>query len=220
MNFEFNGKIYNYNYLIEDNIITISKKSDIVYTGNISDVVILCFVEKNILGAGQIVLSLPNRERVFVDGFRENQRSNYIELFQILKDKTEFLNLDYMKAMKYIKPEIRKEKEIQESIKKEQKSMKNEYQRKGFKLIEETKYVCTQCNTIWFYGKQDKMDDVSNRLISIGALMQGKSLTGTYHEQLIKDNSKCPKCGSRAITKSKARYWFNNKSGERVEVKE
>jgi DNA-directed RNA polymerase subunit RPC12/RpoP len=164
-----------------------------------------------------MVLSLPNKDKVFVDSFRKTDRSNFIKLFQILKDKTEFMDLDFMIAMKYMKPEVRKEKEHIQNDKEEQKNKKMELLRKGFRLIEEIKCECTQCNTVWFYGKQDKMDDISNKLISVGAHMQGKSLTGSYHEQLIKDTNKCPKCGSRAIAKTKVKYWFNNKSGESVE---
>jgi DNA-directed RNA polymerase subunit RPC12/RpoP len=50
--------------------------------------------------------------------------------------------------------------------------------------------------------------------------MQGKLLTSTYHEQLVKDNNKCPKCGSRAIVKSKVKYWFNEKNGQSVDYKD
>jgi hypothetical protein len=49
--FEFKGKSYNYS--IEDDKITIFKKKNIVFTGNISDIVLLCFVEKNFLGWGK-----------------------------------------------------------------------------------------------------------------------------------------------------------------------
>jgi hypothetical protein len=190
MNFELKGKFHD--YYIEDDKITISKKKDIIYTGNISDIVLLCFVEKNALGAGQIALSLPNSEKAFIDSFRKEHRDGFVELFQVLKNKTNFLNLNYMEAVKYVKPEIMRERElkenaeeIQKAAKEEQRKEKMQLLKKGFKLIDETKCVCTQCNAVWFYGNQDKLDDISNRLISAGALMQGKSLTSTYHEQLI-----------------------------------
>jgi len=220
MQFQFKGKVYDYS--IDDDKITISKKNKIVFSGNIKDIIILGFVEKNILGAGQIVLSLPDRKRAFVDGFREKHRSDFIKLFQILKDKTEFLNLSYIKAINYIDPEIKEEtkEEPEENAKNEQRKKKWELLKRGFKLIEEIKCVCTQCNTTWFYGKEDKIDNISNRLISLGAHMQGKSLTGSYHEQLIKDPDKCPKCGSRAIAKTKVKYWFNSKTGESIDYKE
>ena len=224
MNYEFKGRTYDYSII--DDKLTIFKKKDIVFTGNISDIVILCFVEKNILGAGQIVLSLPDRDKVFLEGFREKDRDNYIKLFQILKDKTEFLNLSYTKAVTYVKPEAKETRELQKEAKKELKNEKKEQKDekkklliKGFRLIEETKCTCTKCNETWFYGKQDKMDDFSNKAIAIGALMQGKTLTGSYHEQLVKDKGVCPKCGSRAIARQKVKYWFNSKTGESIEVK-
>jgi DNA-directed RNA polymerase subunit RPC12/RpoP len=216
--FEFKGKSYNYS--IEDDKITIFKKKNIVFTGNISDIVLLCFVEKNFLGVGQIVLSLPDTAKVFIDGFKEKQRDDYIKLFQILKDKAEYLDLSYIKAASYIKPEVREERELKKAAKREPRDMKMKLLKEGYKQIAETKCVCTQCSNVWFFGSTDKIDDISNRLIAVGAHMQGKSLTGSYHEQLIKDADKCPQCGSRAITKQKVKYWFNSKTGDRIEVNE
>jgi hypothetical protein len=128
MNFELRGRLYD--YFIEDDKITILKKKDTIYTGNIDKLIILCFVEKNIFGAGQIALSLPNREKVFIDGFRKEHRNGFIELFHILKDKTEFLNLNYIKAIQYVKPKIRKGKELKEIAKEEQKKEKRELLKK------------------------------------------------------------------------------------------
>jgi hypothetical protein len=218
MNFELKGK--SHDYKIEDDQITISKNKDVVYSGDVGDVTLLSFVKKNVFGAGQIVMSLPDREKVYMDSFRENHRNGYIGLFEALKDKTEFLDLNYIEALKYVKPEVKKEKELQEAAKKEQRNQKVELLKQGFKIVEETKCTCTRCNEVWYCGNQDKLDNISNGLISAGAFMQGKSLTGTYHEQLVKDSNQCPKCGSRAIAKEKVKYWFHEKKGESVEYKE
>lgn len=105
-------------------------------------------------------------------------------------------------------------------MKKERKELKNSTnQRKNLKLIKETKCVCTQCHTVWFYGKDDTSDNFSNRLISVGAAMQSKSLTSSYHKKLIKDFNKCSNCGSRAITKEEIKHLFNSRTGETIEYK-
>jgi hypothetical protein len=122
MNFELKGKIYN--YYVEDDKISIFKKKDLIFTGNIADINILCFLEKNIFGAGQIVLSLPDREKVFIDGFRNEHRNSFIELFQLLKAKTAFLNLSYFEATQYVKPDIKKKENFKGLLKRSRKKRK------------------------------------------------------------------------------------------------
>lgn len=83
-----------------------------VFKGNISDIVIVAFVKKNIFGAGQLALSLPDRHKVFIDSFRKKHRSDFIELFEILNEEAKFLNMSITKAIKYVNLEVKDEKSL------------------------------------------------------------------------------------------------------------
>jgi len=72
-------------------------------------------------------------------------------------------------------------------------------------IITETKCICNSCQNIWYYGKSDVMISRAN-----DSLNRGKELlccTGCLPalfitDKVVVDHNKCPKCGTRSITKS------------------
>lgn len=72
------------------------------------------------------------------------------------------------------------------------------------KEIRETKCTCEACKNIWFYGKSDEKENKMNALHNAGKAMM--CCGGCFPSLLIKDKqvkdlSKCPKCGSKAVVK-------------------
>jgi predicted RNA-binding Zn-ribbon protein involved in translation (DUF1610 family) len=72
------------------------------------------------------------------------------------------------------------------------------------KKIAETKNTCTACGNIWFYGKQEVTEAKTAALGNLSKSMM--CCGGCLPALLIKDKTvpdlnKCPKCGSRAITR-------------------
>lgn len=70
------------------------------------------------------------------------------------------------------------------------------------KTIKETKCTCNACGNIWFFGKQEALENAANAMGNLGKNMM--CCTGCLPALLIPnknvmDLGKCPKCGSRAI---------------------
>jgi predicted RNA-binding Zn-ribbon protein involved in translation (DUF1610 family) len=71
--------------------------------------------------------------------------------------------------------------------------------------IRETKCECKACGNVWFYGKQEEWVNAGSQLHNIGKEMMcctGCAPATLIPDQKVTDFDKCPKCGSRAITKS------------------
>lgn len=82
------------------------------------------------------------------------------------------------------------------------------------KKIKETKSTCKACGHIWYYGKDEVTSNFGDKMQNLGSEMSnaGKDVmccTGCLPalfipEKKIKqvqDLDKCPKCGSKAVTK-------------------
>lgn len=72
------------------------------------------------------------------------------------------------------------------------------------KEIKETKCTCEACKNVWFYGKTEERENAMNALSNAGKAMM--CCGGCFPSLLIKDKevrdfSKCPKCGSKAVKK-------------------
>jgi uncharacterized OB-fold protein len=84
------------------------------------------------------------------------------------------------------------------------------------KKISETKATCKSCGNVYFYGKTEALDNCaasfSNAGDDMGEVSKGAlCCTGCWPAVFIPeskrrkviDYGKCPKCGSRAVTKEK-----------------
>lgn len=82
------------------------------------------------------------------------------------------------------------------------------------KKIKETKCTCKACGKVWYYGKQEAVENFGKRMESLGADLSntGKDLmccTGCLPALFIpekkqketKDLNRCPECGSKAVKK-------------------
>ena len=72
------------------------------------------------------------------------------------------------------------------------------------KEIKETKCTCQACGNVWYYGKQERMQNTGNALMNGGKSMM--CCSGCVPALLIPDKkvidlNKCPTCGSKAIVK-------------------
>jgi hypothetical protein len=72
----------------------------------------------------------------------------------------------------------------------------------GIKEIRETKCICTSCNNIWFYGKEEV--DEQNANIKDNCLKASLCCSGCFPalflpDKKIVDFNKCPKCNSKAV---------------------
>lgn len=77
------------------------------------------------------------------------------------------------------------------------------------KTISETRATCQACGNVWHYGKMDELDSASAAFSNAGKSMM--CCTGCVPAAFIRDKKvvdlgKCPKCGSRAITKEKVKH--------------
>lgn len=81
-------------------------------------------------------------------------------------------------------------------------------------MIKETKCTCNACSKVWYYGKQEAVENFGNNLQNLGADVRntGKDMmccTGCLpalfipdkHKNEVRDLNSCPQCGSKAITK-------------------
>jgi hypothetical protein len=74
----------------------------------------------------------------------------------------------------------------------------------GPRLIKETRCTCAACGNVWHYGKMDSLREAGNAMQDAGKAMM--CCTGCLPAVFIPtktpiDLNKCPKCGSRAVTK-------------------
>lgn len=72
------------------------------------------------------------------------------------------------------------------------------------KIIQETKNTCQACGNIWFYGKQEVSEVNAAKMQNAGKAMMccgGCLPAAVVPNKKVTDLNKCPKCGSRAITK-------------------
>ena len=70
--------------------------------------------------------------------------------------------------------------------------------------IKETRATCTACGNVWHYGKVEQLESAGAALENAGKAMM--CCTGCVPAILIPDKKvvdlgKCPKCGSKAVTK-------------------
>jgi len=71
--------------------------------------------------------------------------------------------------------------------------------------IRETRCECKACGNVWFYGKSERMKNVGNEMQNLGKGMMcctGCAPAAFIRKRNVIDYNKCPKCGSRAISKS------------------
>jgi len=82
------------------------------------------------------------------------------------------------------------------------------------KLIRETQCTCAACGNVWYYGKQEELQNRADRMINAGNQMGnlgndmmccGGCFPAAFlpKSQIkeVKDLNKCPKCNSSAIKK-------------------
>lgn len=209
-----------YNFIDEDNIIITRKflKSQI-YQGSCSRLVVIEYGPFNTLrGEARILtISLPNKIDKIIT---EMEIGDFIKIDTIYRKLIKTCQVDIvsrLKACSYVHPEIKEEilikkkekqdtrdKEHNESLRKreQEKSEITEKKRSiaGCKMKEEVKHKCVRCGVEWYSGKFEEYKNLSNAL----AFNQ-------YGVNNLKDINKCPKCGSRATTAQKVRYWVDKK---------
>ncbi|UCZ54971.1 hypothetical protein LGQ02_09715 [Bacillus shivajii] len=83
------------------------------------------------------------------------------------------------------------------------------------KKIKETKCTCKACQHVWYYGKQDVIQNTGDKIQNFGSEMSntGKDMmccTGCLPalfipnkkiKENVKDLDQCPNCGSKAVKK-------------------
>jgi DNA-directed RNA polymerase subunit RPC12/RpoP len=70
--------------------------------------------------------------------------------------------------------------------------------------IKETRCTCQSCGNVYHYGKSEEIENCGNAMQNCGKSMScctGCGPAVLVKDQPVKDLSKCPKCGSRAIKK-------------------
>jgi DNA-directed RNA polymerase subunit RPC12/RpoP len=72
------------------------------------------------------------------------------------------------------------------------------------KEIRETKCTCSACSNVWYYGKEEvsknrgaKMNQVGKAMMCCGGCLPALLIPNRE----VVDLAKCPKCGSKAVTK-------------------
>ena len=82
------------------------------------------------------------------------------------------------------------------------------------KKIKETKCTCKACGKVWFYGKEEAMENFGDKMQNLGNSMSNTGqdmmccsgcLPAAFMSKApvkdVKDLNKCPDCGSKAIDK-------------------
>ena len=72
------------------------------------------------------------------------------------------------------------------------------------KIITENKRTCTACGNVWYFGKQEGMDNALAAISNAGKSMScctGCLPAKALPNEKVVDYDKCPKCGSRAVKK-------------------
>jgi hypothetical protein len=90
------------------------------------------------------------------------------------------------------------------------------------KIIKETKCICNSCGNIWFFGKQEAMENAANALSNAGKGMM--CCTGCLPAIFIKDKNiidlgKCPKCGSRNNKKGNYSPLICSSNGNGIQIR-
>lgn len=70
--------------------------------------------------------------------------------------------------------------------------------------IKETRCTCQSCGNVYHYGKAEALENAGNSMQNCGKSMMccsGCVPAVFIGNKPVKDLKKCPKCGSRAITK-------------------
>lgn len=74
--------------------------------------------------------------------------------------------------------------------------------------ISETRATCQACGTVWHYGN-DELESAGAAMSNAGKSMMccgGCAPALFIPDKKFVDLSKCPKCGSRAVTKKKVEH--------------
>ena len=82
--------------------------------------------------------------------------------------------------------------------------MNNMEQEKKLNEIKETKCTCAACGNVWFYGKEEEKEKKLNQLHNASKAMMccsGCLPALLIKERGVRDLNKCPKCGSKAVSK-------------------
>src|SRR5664280_2502223 len=83
------------------------------------------------------------------------------------------------------------------------------------KSVSETKCTCVACGRVWYYGKLEALDSVSDSLLNVGKNLMA---CGTccwpafFFDKKVVDYNKCPDCGSKAIRKETVVHEINTVS--------
>jgi len=75
--------------------------------------------------------------------------------------------------------------------------------------IKETRCACQSCGFVYHYGKAEEIENCGNAMQSCGKTMScctGCVPAAAIKTQPVRDLNKCPKCGSRAVTKEIVTY--------------
>jgi DNA-directed RNA polymerase subunit M/transcription elongation factor TFIIS len=79
----------------------------------------------------------------------------------------------------------------------------------GVKEVKETKCTCNACGNVWYYGKQEILENtaaVMNNLSNAACCCSGCLPALLLPNKKIVDLNKCPKCGSHAIEKEEVTH--------------
>lgn len=96
-------------------------------------------------------------------------------------------------------------------------SMNSQNQKK--RTIKETKCTCQACGNIWYYGKEDSIKNVGEKMESFGNSLSNTSkdmmccggcvpalFIPEKQEKDVKDLNQCQKCGSKAVKKEEVTH--------------
>ena len=75
---------------------------------------------------------------------------------------------------------------------------------KSRKKITETRCTCRTCGDVWHYGKSDELESAGAAMSNLGKSMMccgGCLPAAVIPEKKVVDLGRCPKCGSRAVSK-------------------
>lgn len=71
--------------------------------------------------------------------------------------------------------------------------------------IRETRATCGACGKVWHYGKAEELQSAGAAMQNAGKAMMccgGCAPAVLIPQQKVVDLNKCPKCGSRAVTRA------------------
>jgi hypothetical protein len=77
------------------------------------------------------------------------------------------------------------------------------------RTIKETRATCTVCGNVWHYGKEEALQAAGAALQNAGSAMMccgGCFPAALIPNQQVVDLTKCPKCGSKAVTTEKVEH--------------